>query len=152
MNKQEIKSKMQSIEESIKEQTNELNKLRLEMDKPEKPTLEEMCKGKTMYFPLDSGFIDFTRSYRKDSYLSHERAEKELLRIWLSVIADYLNGGLFEPEDEQGYYIYFSGYSNDIKVSSGIRDRYGFILFRTRELAEQAMTYFTNEELIKLLK
>jgi len=154
MNKQEIKSKMQSIEESIKEQTNELNKLRLEMDKPEKPTLEEMCEGKIMFFLDNEGDIldNCLSGYEPDSYLSRERAEKELLRIKLSVIADYLNGGLFEPEDEQGYYIYFSGYSNDIKVSSGIRDRYGFILFRTRELAEQAMTYFTNEELIKLLK
>lgn len=154
MNKEEIKSKMQSIEESIKEQTNELNKLRLEMDKPEKPTLEEMCRGERMRYLNSRGLIldNPQLGYNHDSYLSRERAEKELLRIKLSVIADYLNGGLFEPEDEQGYYIYFSGYSNDIKVSSGLRDRYGFILFRTRELAEQAMTYFTNEELIKLLK
>lgn len=153
MNKQEIKSKMQSIEESIKEQTNELNKLRLEMDKPEKPTLEEMCKGKTMYFPLDSGFIDFTRSYREDSYLSHERAEKELLRIKLSVIADYLNGGLFEPEEEQSsWYLYLKRKDNSILISDALWCSCGEIYFKTRELAEQAMTYFTNEELIKLLK
>ena len=153
MNKQEIKSKMQSIEESIKEQTNELNKLRLEMDKPGKPTLEEIRKGKTMYFPLDSGFIDFTRSYRKDSYLSHERAEKELLRIRLSVIADYLNCGLFEPANgEKGYILFLERNSNTVAVGDNTFYSYGIINFKTEKLAELAKTYFTSEELIKMLK
>ena len=153
MNKQEIKSKMQSIEESIKEQTNELNKLRLEMDKPEKPTLEEMCKGGIMYFPAGDGCIHSTWVYRKDGYLSRERAEKELLRIRLSVIADYLNGGLFEPANgEKGYILLLERNSNTVAVGDNTFYSYGKINFKTEKLAEQAMTYFTNEELIKLLK
>ena len=153
MNKEQIKSKMQSIEESIKEQTNELNKLRLEMDKPEKPTLEEMCKGEIMYFPAGDGCIHSTWVYRKDGYLSRERAEKELLRIRLSVIADYLNGGLFEPANgEKGYILLLERNSNTVAVGDNTFYSYGKINFKTEKLAEQAMTYFTNEELIKLLK
>ena len=154
MNKQEIKSKMQSIEESIKEQTNELNKLRLEMDKPEKPTLEEMCEGKRMFFFDNEGdILDNLSGYEPDSYLSHERAEKELLRIKLSVIADYLNGGLFEPANgEKGYYLVLERNSNIVAVGDNTFYSYGKINFKTEKLAELAKTYFTSEELIKMLK
>ena len=153
MNKEQIKSKMQSIEESIKEQTNELNKLRLEMDKPEKPTLEEMCKGGIMYFPAGDGCIHSTWVYRKDGYLSRERAEKELLRIRLSVIADYLNGGLLEPGNGKiGYNLYLDCNDDVVRIGDNICCSYGKINFKTEKLAELAKTYFTSEELIKMLK
>lgn len=152
MNKEQIKSKMQSIEESIKEQTNELNKLRAEMDKPEKPTIEEMCKGKTVFTVDADGTIDYDYYFRTDAYLSRERAEKELLRIKLSVIADHFNGGLFEPKkQEAGFYIAYDQINTTIIIGNCSYTRQGHILFKTREHAELAMTYFTNDELIKML-
>lgn len=157
MNKEQIKSKMQSIEESIKEQTNELNKLRAEMDKPEKPTLEEMCEGMGMWYINDSGKLypyNDGAGYKAEAYLSRERAEKELLRIKLSVIADYLNGGLFEPKEcEIAYCLLYNQSTNRIEVDSWEYIRKGQIWFKTREHAELAMTtYFTNDELIKTLR
>jgi len=155
MNKEQIKSKMQSIEESIKKETERLNALRLEMDKPEKPTLEEMCRYKDMYFiGSSSGTImrDGCGYEKFNTYLSRERAEKEKLRIKLSVIADYFNGGLFEPKSDEECFILTSYSNGAIIATSGFMSRYGIIHFRKLEHAKLAKSYFTNDELIKMLR
>jgi len=153
MNKNEIKSEIQSIEESMKKDAERLNALRLEMDKPEKPTLEEMCEDKdTYYIDSEDGKIEECYEYDYTNYLSRERAEKEKLRIKLSVIADYLNQGLFEPKtNERGYYIYITNGNAEIGETTGDYS-YGFILFKTREHTELAMTYFTEEQLNLMLR
>jgi len=153
MNKEQIKSKMQSIEESIKEQTNELNKLRAEMDKPEKPTLDEMCEGMGMWYINDSGKLypyNDGAGYKAEAYLSRERAEKELLRIKLSVIADHFNGGLFEGDN--GYELMVNNKTGQVTAEGTGYHSWGTIKFKTREHAELAMTYFTEEELRKMLR
>jgi len=151
MNKNEIKSEMQSIEENIKKETERLNALRLEMDKPEKPTLEEMCASGGMYFIECDGSIDRfpDKDYNQNTFLSRERAEKEKLRIKLSVIADYLNGGLFEPTSSWYCVVLDCG---KVQVALYFSTHSGGIAFKTREHAELAMTYFTNDELIKMLR
>jgi len=149
MNKNEIKAQMQSIEENIKKETERLNALRLEMDKPEKPTLEEMRKGETFWLHHSGGVLSNKNGNRQDSYLSRERAEKEKLRIKLSVIADYLNGGLFEPASSWYCVVLDCG---KVQVSPYFSTHSGGIAFKTREHVELAMTYFTNDELIKMLR
>lgn len=89
----------------------------------------------------------------QQAYLSKERAEKELLRVRLAFIADSLNGGLLEIDgSDMGYFICHSKQSDRIETGTTTTHAYGFVLFKTRELAEEAMTYFTKEELIKMLK
>lgn len=156
MNNTEIQSQMKSIEENIAKETERLNKLRSEMDKPEKLSIEEMCKGVNMSYIDWNESIDkwYDNSYIQNAYLSRERAEKEALRIKLSVIADYLNGGLFEPKNgEMGYSLYLNRNSNEIAITGSIfYSFYGQIFFKTCEHAELAKTYFSKDELIKMLR
>lgn len=81
------------------------------------------------------------------------RILKELLRIRLAFIADSLNGGLFEPEE--GIIRFILSYNQlrkEFQIDGWRSTCYGSICFKTRELAKEAITYFTKEELIKMLK
>jgi len=145
-----IEEEIKSIEENLVKETERLKKLKSELNKPK--TVEEYYdKYGDMYVILDSGLITDFNYYRADAYPSRQIAEKEKLRIRLIQWAYVLNGGEFEPKkDETAYYI---SISNDaVRVDyTDTNYRYGFVLFKTRELAEEAMSKFTKEELIKML-
>ena len=149
MNTQE---EIKSIKENIQKETDRLAKLEAQLKQPE--SLEDIYNRKTMFFLSWRGRICADGSVlRQDGYASRERAEKELLRIRLTQIADHLNGGLFEPEKgEKGYYLVLERNSNTVAVGDNTFDSYGKINFKTEKLAELAKTYFTSEELIKMLK
>lgn len=143
---------IQQAEQRVKEAQAELERLR---NAPK--DVEGLYKGQNMFW-LEAThnrtvFINPQSKYSPEAYLSKERAEKELLRVRLAFIADSLNGGLLEIDgSDMGYFICHSKQSDRIETGTTTTHAYGFVLFKTRELAEEAMTYFTKEELIKMLK
>jgi len=142
---------IKEAEQRVKDAQAELERL-----KNTPKDVKGLYRGQEMYWydAEDENYpvvIDSQPFYSPEAYLSKERAEKELLRIRLAFIADSLNGGLFECVDDKAVYqISYSQNTNNVDVSSWAY-RHGAIYFKTRELAEQAMTYFTKDELIKML-
>ncbi|WP_276979208.1 hypothetical protein [Flavobacterium filum] len=137
---------IKEAEQRVKDAQAELERL-----KNTPKDVEGLYKGQIMYW-LCSEDIERQDLYTEGSYLSKERAEKELLRIRLAFIADSLNGGLFEPKNgEVRFTLSYNQLRKAFDVESWVSTCRGDILFKTRELAEQAMTYFTKDELIKML-
>jgi len=145
-----VEEEIKSIEENLVKETERLKKLKAELNKPK--TIEEYFnRYGDMHVILDSGVITDFAYYRADAYPSRQIAEKEKLRIRLIQWAYTLNGGEFEPKkDEIAYYIDISNDAVSVDCTD-MNYRYGFVLFKTRELAEEAMSKFTKEELIKML-
>lgn len=139
---------IQQAEQRVKDAQAELERLR---NTPK--DAKGLYRGQEMYFLYGNGDIEDANHYCKDAFLSKERAEKELLRVRLAFIADSLNGGLLEIDgSDMRYFICHSKQSDRIETCTTTTYAYGFVLFKTPELAEEAMTYFTKEELIKMLK
>ncbi len=137
---------IKEAEQRVKDAQAELDKL-----KNTPKDVEGLYKGQIMYW-LCSENIERQDLYTEGAYLSKERAEKELLRIRLAFIVDSLNGGLFEPKNgEVRFTLSYNQLRKAFDVESWVSTCRGDILFKTRELAEQAMTYFTKDELIKML-
>jgi len=138
---------IKEAEQRVKDAQAELERL-----KNTPKDVEELYGGQTMYYIDYDGQIEDDIQYCPNNYLSKERAEKELLRIRLAFIADSLNGGLFEPTDgEYAYFLYCNRTSGTVTTSDWLSASVGQIYFKTRELAKQAITYFTKDELKKML-
>ena len=137
---------IKEAEQRVKDAQAELERL-----KNTPKDVKGLWKGQDMYYLL-SDRTPSVSAYINYAYLSKERAEKELLRIRLAFIADSLNGGLFEPKDvENRYFLRYNQHDDVVDVITYSYTCFGIVLFKTRELAEQAMSYFTKDELIKML-
>jgi hypothetical protein len=94
----------------------------------------------------------FQRGYSPEAYPTKSIAEKELLRARLIQWAYVLNGGEFVPKaGEYAYSLFIKRGDNRLMVADYSRFLAGEVFFKTRELAEEAMSKFTKDELIKML-
>jgi len=128
------------IQNEIKSCEEKLAKLREQMNKPQ--TLEEYYKGKGMYHFCTEGITRaITKTYKIGCYPSEHTAKKALAQCKLMQIAYMLNeGDCISESDTEKAYIYFADYSNDYKVSNHqFKDLYGFVLFKSKELAWEAL-------------
>lgn len=135
----EIKTEIQKCRERLQELEAKLQPM----------GLDEYYGDKYMYDgvgnPLKLGYcsVFYSSSYSAEKFHNLRK---------LSHIAYMLNGGDFVPVwGELGFCLFVKKDDNQINITALDNTSYGEIFFKTRELAEQARQYITDEELRKAL-